>query len=92
MPENNPYICFTSEPIGDEDLFSDLSHDKSPDTQTHNLYRIKRRRIVHKKKFGRGANHPSFFLRKFFSKIENERFQKVYEDHPEILSKMMKKS
>jgi hypothetical protein len=47
---------------------------------------------MHAKSFGRGANHPSFFLRKFFSKLTVPRFQRLYEEHPHILQLMIQRA
>ena len=42
--------------------------------------------------FGRGANHPSFFLRKFFSYIEDETYSSIYKDYPKIHHQLITKA
>jgi hypothetical protein len=87
----NPFLNFAYENQAEE-IFLETINAEPVSTYTMgeplNENRIKRRRIRHKRNFGRGANHPSFFLRKFFSKLTCEKYQKIYEDYPHLYDRI----
>ena len=45
-----------------------------------------------KKRFKRGANHPSFFLRQFFTKITGYRYQHIYQEYEDDLDSVRNKA
>lgn len=84
---SNPFLVFEVERA--DEIFTETKQDEQTFTEPVGDLKIKRRRLVHKRNFGRGANHPSFFLRKFFSKLPVERYQQVYADFPNILQRVL---
>jgi hypothetical protein len=41
---------------------------------------IKKRKIIHRVNLGRGANHPSFFIRRFFNHLKDPEYRGIYRD------------
>ncbi len=54
--------------------------------------KIKKRKIIHQANFGRGANHPSFFLRQFFSCLKDKEYQRLYEGRKGVLERVLKRA
>ncbi len=88
----NPFLAFAVDDHIFDQIFTESKNAEQTYTEPAGELKIKRRRIMHVKSFGRGANHPSFFLRKFFNKLTVPRFQKLYEDHPHILQRMIERA
>jgi hypothetical protein len=87
---SNPFLTFQCDDQMDE-IFTESKNGEQEYTEPVGELKIQRRRITHARNFGRGANHPSFFLRKFFSKLPVERYQRIYADFPEILQRVLEK-
>jgi hypothetical protein len=43
------------------------------------------------KNFGRGANHPTFFLRKFISMMSTDKYRDFYVDFPQLYDHLLEK-
>jgi hypothetical protein len=82
MMNANPFLNFAEDDDQLDVLFLDNKMSDQGSTDPVLQLKIKRRRLRHIMNFGRGANHPSFFLRKFFSKLSDEKYKTVYNDHP----------